>query len=392
MPDPARSGRATARLIIMMAAGAAVAVLAIVLALSFRASPDWAGVLGNAFAGLFSALVVLAAISWAAMELVARSRAAPPTDPAASAEIEAHLNPALTELERTRRDTLAQMFARAVPRVPLGMTLGLLFGMLGAQGADPPDVFGQVLMIAMGGVLGGFWAVHDLAERYRKLYKSKVLPELAARFGALTFREAAPVDVATLRRFDLFETFDAVEAEDEIAGSYRDHPLRIVELQLSSNTGDRRRFIFDGLLIELVLPRNLLGTTVIAVDRGLPEAMRGLLLSRQPDMRLQRVRLEDPQFERTYQVYGSDQVEARALLHPAFMVRFLDLAKLTSFGWPRAFAEGNRFTILLPKTTPKNLFEPPSYMKPAADRPALADLCRDIQAVLAVADAVIALN
>lgn len=392
MPEPARPDHRVARLALTLAAALAVVVLAIVLALSYRASPDWAGVLGDALAGLFSALVVLAAISWAAMELVARSRTAPPTDAAVSAEIEVLLSPALTELERTRRDTLAQMFARAVLRVPLGMTLGFAFGVLGAQGADPPDVFGQVLMIAMGGVLGGFWAVHDLAERYRKLYKSKVLPGLAARFGALTFREAAPVDVATLRRFDLFEAFDAVEAEDEIAGSYRDHPLRIVELQLSSNTGDRRRFIFDGLLIELVLPRNLLGTTVIAVDRGLPEAMRGFFLSRKEKAKLQRVRLEDPEFERIYEIYGSDQVEARALLHPAFMVRFLDLSKLAAFGLPRAFAEGNRFTILLPKTLPKNLFEPPSALKPAADRVALAELCRDIQAVLALSDTIIELD
>lgn len=392
MPEPARPDHRVARLVMMMAAGVAAVMLAIVLALSYRTSPNWVGILRDAIAGLFSAFVVLAAIFWAAMELVARSRATPPTNPAVSAEIEALLNPALTELERTRRNTLAQMFTRAVPRVPLGMTLGFFFGILGAQGADPPDVFGRLLMIAMGGLFGGFWAVHDLGERYRRLYKTNVLPALAARFGALTFHAAPPVDVGTLRRFGLFETFDAVEAEDEIAGSYRDHPIRIVELELSSNSGESRRSIFDGLLIEIVLPRNLLGMTLIAVDRGLSEPIRGLFLSRQADARLQRVRLEDPQFERTYQVYGTDQVEARALLHPAFMVRFLDLSKLTSFGWPRAFAEGNRFTILLPKTMPKNLFEPPSYIKPAADRQALAQLSRDIQAVLAVSDAVIALN
>lgn len=380
------------QLITKAAAGLALATCVVVLALSYGRSPDLAGVLTGAVAGIFSALIVLAGIFWGAMGLIARPPAARPIDPVAAAEIEALLAPGLAALEQTRRDLLMQMVARAVPRVPLGMAVGFILELLSQWDAEASDVFRFLFMIAMGGLLGAVWAAYDPSETYRKLYKAKVLPALTSRFGALTFREAAPVDVAALRRFDLFEAFDAVDAEDEIAGSYRDRPLRIVELQLSSGAGEDRRFAFDGLLIELVLARNLLGTTVIAVDRGLPEAMRGFLLSRQADARLQRVRLEDPEFERIYEVYGTDQVEARALLHPAFMVRLLDLSKLTAFGVPRAFAEGNRFTIFLPKTGPKNLFEPPTFMKPAADRQALAELCRDIQAVLALSDAVIALD
>lgn len=385
------SRRAMSRLFAIAAAGLALAVFAVALALGYRGSPDLGGVLTGAVTGIFSALIVLAGIFWGVMGLITRPPAARPINPVAAAEIDALLAPALAALERTRRDLLMQMVARALPRVPLGMAAGFILEILGQQDAEAADVFGFLFMIAMGGLVGGVWAVYRPSETYRKLYKAKVLPALAARFGALTFRAAAPVDFAALRRFDLFEAFDTVEAEDEIAGSYRDHPLRIVELQLSSGAGEDRRFAFDGLLIELVLPRNLLGTTVIAVDRGLPEAMRGFFLSRQ-DARLQRVRLEDPEFERIYEIYGNDQVEARALLHPTFMVRFLDLSKLKAFGLPRAFAEGNRFTILLPKTMPKNLFEPPSAMKPALNRQALAGLHHDIRAVLDVTDAVIALD
>jgi hypothetical protein len=80
------------------------------------------------------------------------------------------------------------------------------------------------------------------------------------------------------------------------------------------------------------------------------------------------------------------------LLHPAFMVRFLALAELAPFGPPRAIAVANRFTVFLPKAKTKNLFEPPGFLKPATDRPALAELSRDIEAVVSLADQVISLE
>jgi hypothetical protein len=46
----------------------------------------------------------------------------------------------------------------------------------------------------------------------------------------------------------------------------------------------------------------------------------------------------------------------------------------------------------MPKSSGRNLFEPPSFQKPAANREALMQLRKDIAAVLAAADAVIDLD
>ena len=48
--------------------------------------------------------------------------------------------------------------------------------------------------------------------------------------------------------------------------------------------------------------------------------------------------------------------------------------------------------MALGSTSGRNLFEPPSYSKPAAAREALAQLHDDIEAVLRAADAVIDLD
>jgi hypothetical protein len=48
--------------------------------------------------------------------------------------------------------------------------------------------------------------------------------------------------------------------------------------------------------------------------------------------------------------------------------------------------------IAMPKRMGRQLFEPPSFRKPAASRETLVQLRKDIEAVLAAADAVIDLD
>jgi hypothetical protein len=136
-----------------------------------------------------------------------------------------------------------------------------------------------------------------------------------------------------------------------------------------------------------VLPRSLTGTTIIAGEKDYFTA----ITARAPGDGLRRVRLENPGFERRFTVHGSDPIEARALLTPAFMERFLALGDGDAAGRPGAWAEGNRLIVALPKRNNANLFEPPSFWKPVEGN-ALVRLHDDIAAVLRMADAVIELD
>ena len=78
------------------------------------------------------------------------------------------------------------------------------------------------------------------------------------------------------------------------------------------------------------------------------------------------MQLDDVTFEQRYDVYSTDQIEARALLTPAFMERFMSLAESSGFSLPGAMAEGNTLIVALPKRMGAgDLFEPPPYWKPA---------------------------
>jgi Protein of unknown function (DUF3137) len=104
------------------------------------------------------------------------------------------------------------------------------------------------------------------------------------------------------------------------------------------------------------------------------------------------VRLEDPRFEGRFEAYSDDQIEARALLTPAFMERFMALASSSGgYSLPGALAEGNRLVVALPKRAGRDLFEPPPYWQPAGGD-VLLTLEEDIRSVLTMADTVIDLD
>jgi hypothetical protein len=74
------------------------------------------------------------------------------------------------------------------------------------------------------------------------------------------------------------------------------------------------------------------------------------------------------------------------------MERFLAFAGAGHFGAPAALVQDNRLLMALETMGGRDLFEPPSYRKPAAGREALTQLHDDIASVLKAADAVIDLD
>ncbi len=301
--------------------------------------------------------------------------------------IDPGLAEALARLESARVVMAAEIARRMRTRFPVGLAGGVGLWCWLQFRHDPPGLLPLGAFSLMGAGIGWAWAAAALAERYRQMYKVEVLPRLAAGFGPLCYRAAQDIDLEPLRRHRLFGAFDHSRVEDEIIGDYRDVPVSIVELRLEKDQDKSRVEVFDGLLVRITLPRSLHGTTTILADEGAFGALRDLLCQQG-----ERVRLEDPDFERRYQVFGTDQIAARALLTPAFMQRFLALGERTGFRAPLAFAEDAMLTIALPKCDDTDLFEPPSYAQPAASRAALARLHADIAAVLAVAEAVLDLD
>lgn len=365
--------------VLALAGGVGIGAVAIIR------NPTLEGIAGGVFGGFMVALVVMGLAAWAAMAMM---RTPKPVDTVTGNALAAQLQDVLGEVEAARLETVAAINKRAVWRVPVGAAAGVALTVATQVSGDPPDFLETILMLIAPAFGGYLWASMGPASAYARLYKDKVLPRLAASFGSLSYRGAHMPDLERLREECIFRKFDAVEADDEIFGTHRTRPISIVELKLTHGSGNNKRTTFDGLLTTMELPRDTGAVTAVVTDAG----GLGNFLDRQKGQHRERVRLEDVAFEKIYEVYGTDQVASRALLHPAFMEKLLALGALQDFERPQVLCAGRVLQIAMPKRTGANLFEPPSFTKPAATREQLVQLQKDIAGVLAAVDAVIDLD
>lgn len=298
-------------------------------------------------------------------------------------EVEAAVAPNLAALDALRRDTISEIDLRLMILMPLAVIAGIVFGTMGPKG----NPFTAAWFAAIGLSLAWFFAYSGPQMAFRKAYKSRIIPHLAARFGDLAYRHPKAPDLSRLSKLGLIPGFFRSTVEDEIFGQYRGVPIRILEAKLESG-GKNNTVLFNGLIVQIDCPGRFTGTTLVTKDIGVGAAQDVFGPSG-----LQRVRLEDPRFEDRYQVYGNDQIGARALLTPAIMERVMDLDAHAKDKPAQLLAEPGALWVTIPKHKDEDLFEPPPLSQPITSAgEMLTALSHDIGSVLAFVDAVLALD
>ncbi|MEM9555925.1 MAG: DUF3137 domain-containing protein [Acidobacteriota bacterium] len=226
------------------------------------------------------------------------------------------------------------------------------------------------------------------AVEYKKAYKERVLPALAGSFGTFQYEAEGSIPASTVERFGILPSHDRASGEDYFSGSYKGVGLEFSEATLKEErgSGKNKRWVtvFRGVLVRLQMNKRFVGETILRRDSGsVGNFFSGLF------QRTERIRLEDPHFEELFEVFGSDQVEARYLLTPAFMQRLVDLCN--TLGSDKIagvfFAETLFLAIPHGKGKTKDLFEPPAFSKPADDPGEALRLMAEIEAILGVVDA-----
>jgi len=147
-----------------------------------------------------------------------------------------------------------------------------------------------------------------------------------------------------------------IKLEDEISGSAHGALFKSIEVKLTRKSGKNRVTDFQGQLMSITFPRTFLGRTIVLRDKGFLQGKK------KGDMK--RVGLVDPVFEKIFEAYGTDQVEARYLLTPVFMQTLVDLensvgGKNIRFGFDK--------NMLFIAVETKNQFEAGSMLEPLTD-------------------------
>ena len=241
-------------------------------------------------------------------------------------------------------------------------------------------------LLAAGVVAAGEYRLNQIARDAKAL----IVVPISERLG-LSFT-IAPGSVASINRHKetgVVPGWDRARYEDLITGQRRGVDFELFEAHLEErrttrdsrgNTRTRWVTVFRGQCLRLDFHKTFYGRTLVTRDAGFFNrfaAPRGM----------QRAGLEDPVFERIFEVYTSDQVESRYLLTPDLMQRFVDLETTFKGGKLKACFDGGEVFITVEGG---NLFEPGSMFRPldCADR--VRELLSDFNAVFNIIDEVTA--
>jgi hypothetical protein len=300
---------------------------------------------------------------------------------------EADLRPVLEEMDARRRRICKTFLLSAAAVAILGAGVCVAVG--GARDVLPLGFYVALAAAAL------VWFVWRLLTRQFVLdFKQRVISAVV-RFvdPQLVY---SPTDHVTLSRFaesGLFlQRVDRFRGEDLVRGRVDRTELEFSELHAEHRTvthdsrGRRRErweTIFRGVFFVADFHKHFHGETVVLPDRA--QRLLGFLgqkLQALNPARGELVKLEDPEFERQFVVYGSDQVEARYLLSTSLMQRMLEFR--TKSGQPVyfAFAHSNIYVAI---SSARDRFEP-SLFSTLASFDRVRQFLADLEFVLGIVE------
>ncbi len=287
------------------------------------------------------------------------------------------IEPCFAANEADRVAAVATLKRRAWIGAPFALGIAILAG-IGFQQTS----WGLAILFFAGFAVG-LWAYAPVGA-VRERVKTQSLMSIAEAMGA-TFSLAVPNPpaLARLRALDLLPSYNRSSFEDLFCGAHHGASFDLYEAHLQQRRSNGKRTttvtVFRGQVIRLSFPRKFEGVTIVRRDAGMFNFLGGL-------GELKRVGLVDPKFEKVFEVYATNQVEARFLVHPAFMERLMELeAALKGQRLRCGFEEGD----LLIAIEGANLFEPGSMFSPLVDRARAKRIVDELASVMRVIDAVL---
>ena len=152
----------------------------------------------------------------------------------------------------------------------------------------------------------------------QKSWLSKLF--LSPSYIESNIKESEINEFSNLQIFKDFNKLYACHVDDYIKGIYSSIPIIMTDIYLSSEN-----ILFDGLIIKIPVNKNFLSSLYVT-KQGIP---LDILCSSNLNLEYcsqNRVHLEDPVFEKYFDVYADDQVEARYILTTGFMNRLVSIA------------------------------------------------------------------
>ncbi|WDI30619.1 DUF3137 domain-containing protein [Hyphococcus flavus] len=153
-----------------------------------------------------------------------------------------------------------------------------------------------------------------------------------------------PSYCADFDRLGLLPNFNRESWEDEVKGARNGADFVFCEAHLKYKTSGKNsstRTVFHGQMLVIDYHKKFLGETVIKRDAGLFNRFM------KPGKQFQRIGIVSQKFEKIFEAWSTDQVEARELLDPMVLERFEELDRLFNGAKLRAAFSGGKLFLAL---------------------------------------------
>lgn len=246
---------------------------------------------------------------------------------------ESHFKARLAALESTRKNVVKRYFLGLLLIIALVAVNYLIVE------TNPPE---WVIVVSVAvSAIGGFFHIYQTSKyqfRYVQSFKSDVVAEIVRQINPeWKYVYNSGISEANYKLSGLFpHHYDRYRAEDFVAGQIGKTDFEFSELHTQykqvtyGSKGQRREHwvtIFKGLFMHADFNKNFSGITYVLPDTA--ERLLGKFGQSLQKLsgRGELVKLENPEFEKLFVVYSTDQVESRYILTPTIMEAMVNIYK-----------------------------------------------------------------
>ncbi|MCB1123496.1 MAG: DUF3137 domain-containing protein [Verrucomicrobiae bacterium] len=305
-----------------------------------------------------------------------------------TAEFEAKILPVLERFELMRKACLKKGMLISGGVWALAASIGTYF----VFNSDSPGeaIIIPTIVAVFLSVIVFFWVTRS----YKSGFKNEVVRSVVTAYDSnLSYQPTGLIPQHSFTSSRLFlKGIDRYRGEDYVSGirGKTDFEFSEIHAEYKTTTRDSKgrtqtqwHTIFKGVFFIADFHKDFRTHTVVLPDTA--EKLFGFLGKKLQSMNFMRgdlIKLEDPEFEEEFCVYGSDQIEARYILSPSLMRRILDCkAKFQS----KIYLAFLNSKVYLAIETRKNHFEPRIF-KPVNDLSLVNEFRHDLDLIVDVVD------
>jgi len=237
----------------------------------------------------------------------------------------------LSQLE-IKRKKLLNLYLQ----VGMGIVVALAIAAIIVFSSGFPNPVPLIIILILGGIVGHF-ITKGAAKEYKESFKSAIIQQIVTFIDPdLHYDMSSYIGKELYMSSELFKTRpDRYKGDDFVRGRVGATELMFSEVHSQYRTKDSKgrssyHTIFRGMFFIADFNKHFRGKTIILPDTaeklfgGLGKMFQSWNFSRD-----ELIKMDDPEFEKLFVVYGTDQVEARYILSPALMQRISEFKKRT---------------------------------------------------------------